>query len=64
MAAAISAGLKCAEVVVGFFAIGIAARDQMRGIFAARSPHQEDNASVPDAQVCHVIMHKMYMHFA
>jgi hypothetical protein len=49
-AAAISAELKRCEVLVGFFAVGISARDQMSSVITARSPNQEDNSALPHAQ--------------
>lgn len=48
-AAAISAELKRAEEVIGFFAIGITTGNQMRGVVTARSPHQEDDSALPHA---------------
>lgn len=49
-AAAIWDGLKAEEVVVGFFTVGIAARDEMRGVITARGPDQKDNPAAPHAQ--------------
>ena len=49
-AAAISDGLKRDEVVVSFFAVGIAAGDEMRGVITARGPDQEDDFALPHAK--------------
>jgi hypothetical protein len=49
-AAAISDGLKRDEVVVSFFAVGIAARDEMRGVITAWGPDQEDDFALPHSQ--------------
>jgi hypothetical protein len=49
-AAAISARLNGLEVFVSFFAIGMAAGDQMRGVVSARRPDQEDDSTAIDAQ--------------
>lgn len=49
-AAAISFALKRLKVLVGFLTVGIAARNQMRGLITPRSPNQEDDATLPHAK--------------
>jgi hypothetical protein len=50
LAVAISEGLKRDEVVVSFFAVGIAAGYEVRGVITARGPNQEDNLAPPHSK--------------
>jgi hypothetical protein len=50
LAAAICWRLKRVEEGIGFFSIGIAAGNDVRGFVAARSPHQKDDPPLPHAQ--------------
>jgi len=49
-AAAICWRLKRVEEGIGFFSIGITAGNDVRGLFAARGPHQKDDPPLPHAQ--------------
>jgi hypothetical protein len=49
-AAVTPVGLERDEVRVGFFSVGMAAGDEVRGVVTVRSPDQENDAALPQAQ--------------